>query len=110
MYPPQKLTLKGKAQTPDGIGGFLEDWAPLWSFDGYIDLITGTDQSAVQQAFIEDSTHVAVIPEAQQGINDTMRLVDASGRWYEITYVDDPVGVGHHTELYLKYGGVEDDD
>lgn len=109
MYPPQELILKGKFQTPDGIGGFSEDLKPLRSFLGYIDLITGTDQNAVQQAFVEDSTHVAVIPKAQAGITDAMRLVDASGRWYEITYVDDPVGVGHHTELYLKYGGVEDD-
>lgn len=109
MYLPQKLTLKGKTQVPDGIGGFLEDFATLRSFDGYIDLITGTDQNSVQQAFIQDSTHVAVIPKVQAGITDAMRLVDASGRWYEITYVDDPVGVGHHTELYLKYGGVEDD-
>lgn len=105
MYPPQTLKIQTKTQTPDGIGGLLETWDDYTTVQGYIDLTTGTDLNTMQNAYTEQSTHIAVIPEYTAGINDDMRVVDETGRWYSITYVDDPVGVHHHLELYLNYGG-----
>ncbi|MGO3650955.1 head-tail adaptor protein [Vagococcus sp.] len=106
MHEPQHLKVQLKLQVDDGIGGYIETWNDYKSFEGYIDLLQGTDLNSSQQAFIEESTHIAVVPEYQAGITDDMRLVDESGRWYDITFADDPVGVNHHNELYLKYGGV----
>lgn len=108
MYSPQTLVLQAKKQKSDGIGGFTETWDDLRAVSGYLDLLQGTDENTIQQAFIEQSTHVAVLPKYEPGITDAMRIVDETGRFYEITYVDDPVGVHHHTELYLKYGGNAD--
>lgn len=105
MYPSQSLMVQRKTQTDDGIGGLIENWADLDSVDGYIDLVTGTDLNTMQNAYTEQSTHVAVIPEYVPWITDDMRIVDENKRWYSITYVDDPVGVHHHLELYLNYGG-----
>lgn len=108
MYPPQALQILKKTQVPDGIGGFKESWEPFkGGVLGYVDLLTGTDLNTVQNSFYEQSTHIAVIPQYTEGITDKMRLKDESGRWYEITYSDDPVGIKHHTELYLTYGGVD---
>ena len=105
MYEPQVLTLQVKKQVDDGIGGLVETWSNLKQIEGYLDLTMGTDLSTQQNAFTEQSTHLAVIPEYDPDINDDMRLVDDKGRWYSITYVDDPVGVNHHLELYLNSGG-----
>lgn len=105
MYEPQALMLQVKKEVDDGIGGFVETWADLKPIEGYIDLTMGTDLNTQQNAYTEQSTHIAVIPDYDQDINDDMRLVDDKGRWYSITYVDDPVGVHHHLELYLNYGG-----
>ena len=95
-------------QVDDGIGGYIEGWAPFKTIQGYLDLITGTDLNTLQNAFTEQSTHVLIIPIYTDGITDKMRVVDKNDRYYTVTYVDDPVGVGHHNELYIKFGGVID--
>lgn len=104
----QTFEIEVMAQVDDGIGGFTEDWAPFKTVQGYIDLITGTDLNTLQNAFTEQSTHILIIPTFTEGITDKMRVVDSQKRYYTITYADDPVGLGHHNELYIKFGGVID--
>lgn len=102
----QTFEIQVMTQTDDDIGGYIEDWAPFKAVQGYTDLLTGTDQNMIQNAFTEQSTHMLIIPKFTTGITDKMRVVDSHNRYYSITYVDDPVGVGHHNELYLTFGGV----
>ena len=104
----QTFEIEVMAQVDDGIGGFTENWAPFKTVQGYLDLITGTDLNTLQNAFTEQSTHVLIIPKFTTDITDKMRVVDSQNRYYTITYADDPVGVGHHNELYIKFGGVID--
>lgn len=110
MFEPQSFIIqKIVGQKPDGIGGLIDDWDLFKGVNGYLDLLTGTDESPLQNASVEDSTHILAIPDYTEGITDDMRVVDSSKRWYEVTYSDDPVGVRHHNELYLKFGGVLDE-
>lgn len=104
----QILTIQHKTQVDDGIGGFIEDWVTFNTVSGYLDLVTGTDLNTVQNAFIEQSTHLVILPNFTEDITDKMRVVDSNNRWYSITYADDPVGQSHHNELYCKFGGVVD--
>lgn len=108
MYLPQSYAIKHKVQVDDGIGGFTESWGVYKAVEGYLDLLQGTDLNNAQNAFTQESTHVLVIPSYVGGITDAMRVVDESGKFYEITFADDPVNINHHIELYLKYGGVMD--
>lgn len=101
-----KFTIQELTEMDDGIGGIVQDWKDFKIVHGYLDLVTGTDLNTVQNAFVEDSTHILIIPEFTQGITDDMRIVDSNKRWYSITYADDPVGVGHHNEIYCKFGGI----
>lgn len=102
------FTIEHKKQIDDGIGGFIDAWKEFETVYGYIDLVTGTNLNTVQNAFIEQSTHILIIPEFTQGITDDMRVVDDNKRYYSITYADDPMGIGHHNEVYCKFGGVID--
>lgn len=102
----QSFVIQEEKSFPDGIGGHIKDWKPFTNVEGYLDLVTGTDLNPVQNAFVEESTHILIIPEFTPGITDNMRIVDQYNRFYLITYADDPVGVGHHNEIYCKYGGV----
>ena len=95
-------------QVDDGIGGSYDAWSSFKAVKGYLDLITGTDLNTLQNAFTEQSTHVLIIPQFTTGITDKMRVVDSQNRYYSITYTDDPVGLEHHNELYIKFGGVLD--
>lgn len=105
---PQSFKIETKTEHDDLIGGFKHTWALHSNVLGYLDLLTGSDQNTLQNAFVEQSTHILIIPTYQAGINDSMRVVDENNRYYDITYVDDPMGQHHHLELYLKYGGVVD--
>lgn len=105
----QPFTIQQFEQTDDGIGGYTEQWSTFKEVKGYLDLSAGTDLNSVQNAIIEQSTHVLIIPEFTAGITDKMRVIDSDGRWYLITYADDPVGQGHHNEIYVKFGGVLDE-
>lgn len=102
------FTIEHFTQVDDGIGGYFEGWKPFKEVKGYLDLITGTDLNTLQNAFVEQSTHMLIIPEFTDGITDKMRVVDGNNRYYTITYADDPMGVHHHNEIYCKYGGVKD--
>ncbi|WP_339063562.1 head-tail adaptor protein [Tepidibacillus marianensis] len=102
------FTIEKLSQIDDGIGGFTEDWTVFATVEGYLDLMTGTDLSTFQNAFVQESTHILIIPSFTPGITDKMRLVDTDGRFYFITYLDDPMGLHHHNEIYCKYGGVID--
>ena len=101
-----RFILQAKTQADDGIGGFTEDWSDLKEVFGYLDLVTGTDLNNVQNAIIEQSTHVLILPEFISWVTADMRIVDSLKRYYTITYADAPMGIHHHNELYCKFGGV----
>jgi hypothetical protein len=105
MYPTQKYTVQSFKDTPDSIGGFHKTWQTFLIVNGYLDLISGTDLNNKQNAFVEDSTHLLVLPEFVPGITKAMRVVDSENRFYDITYSDDPMNLHHHNEIYLMYGG-----
>lgn len=106
MFNTQTITLQTRVLVDDLIGGKTTTWAEFKTVQAYLDLLSGSDENAPNNAFMERSTHILIIPDFTESITDDMRVVDSAGRWYEITYADDPVGQGHHNELYLKYGGV----
>ena len=101
-----RFLIQAKTQADDGIGGFTEDWSDLKEVFGDLDLVTGTDLNNVQNAIIEQSTHVLILPEFISWVTADMRIVDSLKRYYTITYADDPMGIHHHNELYCKFGGV----
>jgi hypothetical protein len=112
MYPPRTFKIQKPLKTDDGIGGKDTGWIDYITVYGYIDLASGTDMpnSTLNAAFVEESTHylmttdsngVHIVPDSY--IDDSMLVVDDKGRNYDITYVDDPVGVGHHLEIYMRY-------
>lgn len=107
MIRTQTFMLQINETSDDGIGGMMSSWANYVAVDGYLDMLSGTDQTTIQKAIVEQSTHILILPLYNGQITDSMRIVDAVGRTYAITYVDDPGGQHHHTEIYLNYGGVE---
>lgn len=108
MYPPYSLKVQTPQTADDGIGGVLTTWADRETLQGYIDLATGTDlpNGSGDNAFIENSTHIAIVPGGSKTqVSNGDRIVDPDGRVYDVTHVDDPLGVGHHLEIYLRYPG-----
>jgi len=106
----QSFKVQSNNRMPDGEGGFITGWQDIDELQGYLDLVSGSNQNQfIHHAQIEESTHVLIVPVYKDGITDKMRIVDSKNRAYQITYVDDPVGIGHHLEIYLKFSEVVTD-
>lgn len=100
---PQHTVVSDKLR-PNGIGGVIATAETVMTIRGFIDLLSG-DEKTDNQARLEDSTHI-LITNFVTGIKRGHRIVDSSGVTYEVKLVDDPVGLGHHLEVYLRFVGV----
>lgn len=99
-----------RTQVDDGIGGTTEKWVTERTVTGYLDMLTGSDTTTLQNAVIVESTHVLIIPDFQEGLHERLRVIDEHGKIYDVEFCDDPVEQHHHNEVYLKHtGGVVDE-
>lgn len=91
---------------PDGMGGTIEDWVTYDDLEGFLDLFSGTNRRfSVENAIVEQSSHILIVPEYRDDLNDRMKITDESGRVYKITLIDNPVGLNDHLEIYLELDG-----
>ncbi|MBM7320287.1 phage head-tail adapter protein [Streptococcus suis] len=69
-------------------------------FAGYMDMLDGSE-STDKLAYLADSTHVILTKD--MAVNAEIEdKIEVNGKTYEVTYVDDPVNIGHHLEIYVK--------
>lgn len=66
---------------------------------GFLDMLAGNE--AERATALSTSSHVFLTKETKVSLStkDRLRIL---GKEYEVTYVDDPVNLGHHLEIYLK--------
>jgi len=109
MPPAYAISILSRTESDDGIGGSSSSWSETGKLNGYIDLLSGTDMptGSNDNAFVENSTHIAIIPGGGTVTEENL-LKGPDGKVYDVTYVDDPMGVGHHLEIYLRRGGGTD--
>lgn len=100
-------TLQTASFTKNAIGEQAQTWADAGTLIGYLDLMTGSTGYTAYNAKIQESTHVFLCDyeELPQGVNaETARMVIA-GKVYDVTYIDNPMELGEHLEIFLKYTG-----
>lgn len=101
----QSFNLYETRQTDDGMGGYSEKLKLYTTIRGYLDLSTGSNRNFNREiAIVEESTHVLILPQYRDDLNNRMIVEDGQGKKYRITHIDDPVGVKHHLEIYLEGG------
>ncbi|MGM1091322.1 phage head-tail adapter protein [Streptococcus dysgalactiae] len=69
-------------------------------FDGWLDMLSGDDKNQ-SKSIPAESSHVILTKDKSIKLTNADRIKTAKGI-YEVTYVDDPVNLGHHLEIYLK--------
>ena len=69
-------------------------------FTGYMDMLDGSE-STEKLAYLADSTHVVLTKDMTVNV-EIEDKIEVSGKSYEVTYVDNPVNIGHHLEIYVK--------
>ena len=82
------------------LGQEIFEYKKVAEFIGYMDMLDG-NESTDKLAYLADSTHIILTKDmtANAEIEDK---IEVSGKSYEVTYVDNPVNIGHHLEIYVK--------
>ena len=76
---------------------------PMYNFDGYIDLMGGSDQQTLNSANIPESSHLLFTKATNIDATnkDKVKHIEAD-QLYEITFVDNPMQRSHHLEIFLR--------
>lgn len=87
----------------DELNDPIIEYQTVHEIDGWLDLITGSDEQAYQNSLIPTSSHLFLSEDMSFEIETTDRIKEVvSGLEYEITFVDDVMGLGDHYEIYCK--------
>ena len=84
----------------NSLGELVYSFEKVAEIDGFLDLISG-DRSNLQNAEIEQSSHLFVTFDFEKELTINDQLV-YNGKFYEITFVDNPMELNDHLEVYLK--------
>ena len=100
------LILKIKSQTKNDIGEkVITEWVDYKTIHGFMDFMSETTGRTNYNSKIVESTHVFVCDYVDIDKSETELTAYHNNKQYEITYIDDPMGLHYHLEIFLKYIG-----
>ena len=101
-------TLQLRQTEKNKIGEAVASWINAVPLFGWLDLMNGDSRHTVHNAKIQESTHIFICDYTDLSpykiISENCRMT-INGLVYEITLVDNPMGIGQQLEIYLKFVG-----
>jgi len=90
-------------------GESVAKWEDAKSLKGYLDLMSGTSSYTAYNSKIAESTHVFICDyQDLSTINVENSRMIINGKLYDVTYIDNPMELNKHLEIFLKHiGGVQ---
>lgn len=97
--------LDNENESFDENGARIVELRQVASLFGWLDLLTG-DSKYDYKAKIEDSTHVFICDYIDiSSVDIEQSKAEVNGVEYDIKYIDAPMGLCQHLEIYLKKVG-----
>lgn len=86
------------------LGEKVQSWSDIHTLCGWLDLSNG-DSKYTYGAKLQESTHIFITDYTpiDREANDKRLVVN--GVVYEVQYIDDPMELHQHLEIYLKFVG-----
>ena len=99
------LKIKSKVNTKNSIGENVVSWIDYKTIHGFLDFMTETTGRTNYNSKIVESTHVFICDYVE--INKPLTELKAycNNKEFDITYIDDPMNLHKHLEIFLKYIG-----
>lgn len=91
----------------NAIGEQVPTWADAQEIFGWLDTMGGASSYTAYNAKIQESTDVFLadyVPLAEGVTAEACRAIH-DGKVYDVTYIDDPMGLHKQLEIFLKYTG-----
>lgn len=96
--------LQTKTITVNPIGEQEEKWSTVKTLKGYLDLISGDSKYENYNTKLQESTHVFICDYTPLRVSVSSRLI-VDGKTYDIMLIDNPMGLHHQLEIYLRMVG-----
>lgn len=99
------LVLKQKSTTKNDIGENVLSWVDYKTIHGFLDFMSESTGRTNFNSKIVESTHVFICDYVE--INKPLTELKAycNNQEFDITYIDDPMNLHKHIEIFLKYVG-----
>lgn len=101
--------LQVKTTVLNEIGERVPAWSTVQTLNGWLDLQSGDSRYSNFNAKLQESTHVFVCDYIELGdiTPENARLL-VNNQVYDITVIDNPMGLNYQLEFYLRYVGGQD--
>lgn len=93
-----------KTTTKDKYGVDVETWNTYTTINGWLDYQSGSADMQNFNAKIKETTHIFICDYLSLPSEEESRLL-IDEKPYEILYIDNPMVLNYHCEIYLKYVG-----
>lgn len=103
-------SIQKRTITENAIGEHVESWQTVQSIKGWLDMMSADSKSTEYFSKIAEATDVFVADYVQINSNidpenpSNARAV-IEGKVYDLKYIDDPMHMHQHLEIFLKYTG-----
>lgn len=91
--------------TTSAIGEDVTSWRELQTIRGFLDLMNNGKDFATYNKAMEDSTHIFICDYVSISKEATELKATINGKDYDVTYIDNPMGLNYHLEIFLKRVG-----
>lgn len=99
------LVLKTKTSTKNEIGENVLDWVDYKTIHGFLDLMSENTGRNTYNSKIIESSHVFVCDYVEIDKKTTELKAYYNNQEFDITYIDDPMNLHKHLEIFLDYIG-----
>ena len=100
-------TIQLKSAVKNAIGESAPAWEDVQTLVGWLDLMSGDSKYTTYNTKLKESTHVFVgdYQEIDQRVKEDNSRMKINGQIYDITLIDNPMGLNQQIEIYLTYTG-----
>ena len=97
--------LQKKISTKNKYGEGVLEWETIAQLKGYLDLASGSARYTTYNAKLTDSTHIFISEYKPLACNEESVRMVINNQEYDVTYIDNPMELNYHLEIYLKFVG-----
>ena len=100
------MTIQKKSGfTENALGEKVPAWAEVKTITGWLDLMGGSSGYTPYSAKIQESTHVFLCDYTPLDVKAENARAVIGTKTYDIMLIDNPMELGEHLEIFLKYTG-----
>jgi hypothetical protein len=104
-----KATIQEKTTAKNEIGEKVTTWIPLEThLKGFLDYLSGEGNYSTYNSKLSDSTHIFVCDYVDFNFDIRKHNLLINGKVYDITFIDNPMELNKHLEIFLKHNEAYD--